>query len=77
MSILILIGIGLFSWLLANEARHSAVDVLNGIYWETPGIFLVDQYIILSYAFNSISIVCLLLAVLKTLLLKVSGKHRA
>jgi hypothetical protein len=77
MSILILIGIGLFSWLLANESSHSAVNVLNGVYWDVPGIFLVDQYIMLSYAFNVIAVACLVLAIIKTLLLKVSGKHRA
>jgi hypothetical protein len=56
---------GVMSLLIANEARHSSVSMVS------------NEYLVVSYVFTVIGVSLLVFVVSKTLLLKVSGKHRA
>lgn len=76
MKSIVVIGLGLFSLLMANEARHSAEYVL-----ENPGLFggfkfaeSYHMYVNLDAMFTVLGAGLLLFVVSKALLLKISSK---
>lgn len=61
---IILGALGIFSLLMANEAGHSATDVLvnQDLYQGVAGIATYEQYSLLSISFSVAGVACAIVA---------------